>query len=236
MEPTIIFENAEYLVLDKPAGLMMHGDGRSTEATLADWLVSHKKVDGDVGEPWTDQKGVRIPRPGIVHRLDRDTSGVVVVAKTQEVYEYLKEQFQTRNMKKEYRALVLGIIREKSGVIDRPIGKSAADFRKKSAQRGAKGVMRDAVTAYETLKRVLIDGHECTLVALFPKTGRTHQLRVHLKAINHPILGDTLYGSVAGSWWTHGLALHAYELSFTDPHGVAVTYTAPLPRFLALSL
>jgi 23S rRNA pseudouridine1911/1915/1917 synthase len=229
MDPKILFENSDYLVVNKPAGLMVHGDGRSSESTLADWLIEQKKVSPDIGEPWTNSQGKIIPRPGIVHRLDRDTSGVLVIAKTSEMYEWLKKQFQDRLVQKEYRALVAGTILEESGTIDRQIGKSASDFRKKSATRGAKGVMRDAVTDYKVIARK--DGK--TLVALFPKTGRTHQLRVHMKAINHPIMGDTLYGGIPALVdWGHGLALHAHALTFKLPTGETVAYKAPVPTVL----
>lgn len=237
MTPVIIFENDEYLVVDKPAGLMVHGDGRSTEKTLVDWLLDHKKVSSNIGEPWTDPKGNVIPRPGIVHRLDRDTSGLLAVAKTQAMYEHLKKQFQERSVTKEYVALVHGDVKESSGVIDRPIGSSASDFRKKSAQRGAKGNLREAVTEYRVLKRFpsgdvrvshddtarlsKIGNQPLTLLALFPKTGRTHQLRVHMKAINHPIVGDTLYGRKGD---LVPLCLRARALSFRNSSGEDVSY------------
>jgi 23S rRNA pseudouridine1911/1915/1917 synthase len=236
MELKVIFENADYLVVNKPAGLMVHGDGRSTEASLVDWLVTNKKVSPEVGESWKDQKGNLLPWPGIVHRLDRDTSGVLVVAKTQEMYEWLKLQFKDRLVKKEYRALVSGSMKEKEGKIDRPIGASASDFRKKSATRGSKGILRDAVTEYVVIRRLhredllsMNNLDEATLVALFPKTGRTHQLRVHMKAINHPIIGDALYGG-AREQTGQRLMLHAYSLGFSLPDEVSVSYVADTPN------
>lgn len=189
----VIYEDDQLLVVDKPAGLMVHSDGRTKEKTLVDWLLAHTKVPEDVGEPWTNPAGEVIPRPGIVHRLDKETSGLLVIAKTQKMYDWLKEQFKTRTTKKQYEALVHGIIREDAGVVDRPIGRSSSDFRKKSATRGAVGELRDAYTEYTVLRRY--ENREATLVSLFPKTGRTHQLRVHMKAINHPIVGDVLYGT-----------------------------------------
>ena len=139
MEPTIIFEDDNILVIDKPAGLMVHSDGRTKEETLSDWVLKKYPELKDVGEPWED-----IPRPGIVHRLDKDTSGVMVLAKTQETFEELKGQFQERKIKKTYRAFAYDPFKEENGEIDRPIGKSKSDFRKWSAQPGSRGVQREA--------------------------------------------------------------------------------------------
>jgi 23S rRNA pseudouridine1911/1915/1917 synthase len=220
----VVHEEADFLVIDKPAGLMVHGDGRSHGPTLVDWLLEHKKVAPEVGEPWTDPKGNMVPRPGIVHRLDRDTSGLLIVAKTQQMYEWLKEQFKKRTVEKTYEALVHGIVGQEKGVVDRPIGRSGSDFRKKSAQRGALGTLRDARTEYVVLKR--FPAEDITHVALYPKTGRTHQLRVHMKAIHHPILGDTLYGgkktSLQPSLGVSGLALRAVRLCVPLPNRAEV--------------
>lgn len=241
MDIKILFEDAELLVVDKPAGLMVHSDGRTSEKTLVDWLLENKKVSADIGEPWTDSHGRVIPRPGIVHRLDKDTSGVLVIAKTQQMYEWLKSQFKDRKVIKKYEAIVHGVIKEDGGIIDRPIGRSGADFRKKSAQRGALGTMREAVTEYKVLHRFdpVLSGPGYTHVALFPKTGRTHQLRVHMKAINHPILLDPLYGGKKGleelqtgadigdpgkQLHLSALALRAVSIAFSLPDGRRVDF------------
>jgi 23S rRNA pseudouridine1911/1915/1917 synthase len=212
----ILHEDDAFLVLDKPAGLMVHSDGRTQEKTLVDWLLENKKVAREVGEPWTDPEGHALPRPGIVHRLDRDTSGVLVIAKTQPMYEWLKQQFKDRTVIKRYEALVRGHVQAERGLIDRPIGRSSADFRKKSAQRGAAGTMRDAVTEFKVLQR-FPDG--TTYVSLSPKTGRTHQLRVHMKAINHPIVGDVLYGTREDGLGEIPLMLRAVSLALPFPGG-----------------
>lgn len=228
-EPQIIFEDEHILVLDKPVGLMVHGDGRTSEPTLADWLLSQYPVMRGVGEPWGRDDGKVIERPGIVHRLDRDTSGVMVVAKTQAAFEHLKEQFQDRNVQKEYRAIVHGTFKDDAltGIIDKPIGKSRSDFRKWSAQPGARGMLREAVTEYTVLAQEGTGATGRALLALHPKTGRTHQLRVHLKAIHHPIVGDTLYGIQDTA---ERMMLHACTLTFIHPTtGEQVTYTTAVP-------
>jgi 23S rRNA pseudouridine1911/1915/1917 synthase len=219
---TILHEEDAFLVIEKPAGLMVHSDGRTHDETLVDWLLEHKKVAANVGEPWTDPEGHVLPRPGIVHRLDRDTSGVLVIAKTQHMYEWLKQQFKDRTVSKSYEALVHGHVQAEGGLIDRPIGRSSSDFRKKSAQRGAAGTMRDALTEFKVLAR-LADG--TTHVALSPKTGRTHQLRVHMKAINHPIVGDVLYGTKEDRGGAVPLMLRAVRLALPMPDGTTTEFS-----------
>ncbi len=153
MEPKILYEDQYILALDKPSGLLVHGDGRSEAETLVDWIDKNYPDLKEVGEPQTLQNGEIIKRPGIVHRLDRDTSGVIIVCKTKEAHEFLKEQFQNREVEKVYNAVVWGSFSEelKEGKIDKPIGRSASDFRRWSAEYGAKGEMREAVTEYRVL-------------------------------------------------------------------------------------
>jgi 23S rRNA pseudouridine1911/1915/1917 synthase len=231
MNPTVISETKDYLILNKPAGLVVHGDGKSKEGTLADWLLENYPKIKEVGEPWVnqngDKKGETIYRPGIVHRLDRDTTGVMVIAKTQEMYEHLKQQFKDRDIGKKYEAFAYGNIKENKGTIDRSIGRSKSDFRKWSAQRGARGEMRQAITNFKVLMRT----PQVTHVSIEPQTGRTHQIRVHFKAINHPLVHDQLYApsqpALLGFTRT---ALHAKEIEFTDLKGKEVVFTAPYPR------
>ena len=226
----IVHEDEHILVINKPAGLVVHGDGRTEEASLSDWIVENYPALKDVGEPWTNQEGKVIPRPGIVHRLDRDTSGIMVIAKTQETFEFLKEQFQERGVKKTYRAFVYDAFKEMDGEIDRPIGKSKSDFRKWSAQPGSRGVQREAHTAWEVLGAVTENNKNYTYLELRPTTGRTHQLRVHLKAIHHPIVGDALYAPKRGNaLGFKRLALHAHTLTIPTDGGEPQTFTAELP-------
>ncbi len=227
MSPTILFENTNVIIINKPASLVVHPDGRTDERTLVDWITeTHPEMKG-VGEPLTLQSGEVIDRPGIVHRLDRETSGVMVIAKNQDAFLFLKSQFQNREAKKIYNAFVYGNFKETEGVIDRPIGRSASDFRRWSAQRGAKGEMREAVTEYTVLKS--IKGFSC--IEARPKTGRTHQIRVHMKAINHPVVCDKLYAAnMPTAFGFERLALHARSLTLTLPDGEVRTFEAPLPE------
>lgn len=226
MHIPILFENDDLVVINKPAGVMVHGDGKSTEPTIADWFVEEYPKSKDVGEPAELSDGRTIPRPGIVHRLDADTSGVLVLAKTQEAYTYLKEQFQERKMKKVYVAFVYGSVRDDRGIINRPIGKSRRDPRLRTAMRGARGIMRDAITHY----RVIARGEGVTELELRPKTGRTHQIRVHMQSMNHPVVADTLYAPKREPMLGfERLALHAKSLSFTTPTGEEISVEAPLP-------
>jgi 23S rRNA pseudouridine1911/1915/1917 synthase len=223
----ILYEDETVLAIDKPSGMMVHTDGRSLEPTVVDWVRENYPELEEVGETQLLQNGEEIKRPGIVHRLDRETSGVLLIAKTQEMFLCLKQQFQEHTIEKEYRAFVHGVIKEDSLVIDRAIGKSSGDFRKWSAQRGARGKMRDARTDIEVIKR----GEGATYIKALPRTGRTHQIRVHLKAIHHPVLCDPLYGfkdtscpAVLGR-----LALHACSVTFTSLEGKSVTVTTGEP-------
>lgn len=210
----IIYEDENVVVINKPAGLVVHSDGKIMESTVVDWFLKKYPETENVGEPLILSSGEVIKRPGIVHRLDRETSGVLVIAKNQETFLNLKEQFQNRTIQKSYRAFVYGEIKNNEGIIDRPIGRSSGDFRKWSAQRGVRGKIREAVTEYRVLKRK--NGY--SFVEVNPKTGRTHQIRVHFKAINYPIVCDKLYAS--NKECTLGferLALHAFSLEFNLP-------------------
>ena len=222
----ILFENKNIIAINKPSGLVVHSDGRTKEESVSSWLLEKYPEIKNVGEPWTSGSGEVIYRPGIVHRLDRDTSGVLVIAKNQESFLNLKSQFQDRDIKKTYNAFVYGEIKEIEGVIDRPIGRSKSDFRKWSAQRGARGEMRDAVTEYKVF-------HTCadaSYVEVYPKTGRTHQIRVHFKAINHPVICDSLYAENKPKLLDFDrLALHARKIEISDINGDILTIEAPLP-------
>lgn len=222
----IVFEDTNMLVLDKPTGLAVHYDGRTEELTLVDWLLEHYPDIRGVGEPMTLQNGMVIERPGIVHRLDRDTSGIIIVAKTQEAFLHLKQQFHDRLAEKEYRAFVYGLVKDDMGVIDLAIGRQKSNPTLWSATRGAKGNLREARTEYKTLAC----SPAASALALFPKTGRTHQLRVHCKAINHPIIHDKLYAPKREPLLGFSrLALHAFALTITLPTGAVTRFEAPLP-------
>ena len=239
LEVEILDETDSYWVINKPIGCLTHSDGKTTEPTLVDWILDKRPDIAEVGEPWKGTDGSVLPRPGIVHRLDKDTTGALVIAKTQDMYLWLKEQFQNRTIRKEYRAFTHGIIIESTGVVDKPIGRSPHDFRRYSAQRGARGTMREARTRFAVLNRITSNTQHFpdwnqngySYVALFPETGRTHQLRVHMKAIHHPIVSDPLYaGALGKGLGCNTIALHSYMLSFPLPDGTRKVYYAPLPE------
>jgi 23S rRNA pseudouridine1911/1915/1917 synthase len=235
ISPPILFEDNDVIVINKPAGLLVHDDDDTMGSeTVAGWAVSYYPALSGVGEPGHSPKGKLLERSGVVHRLDRDTSGVLILAKHQGAYEWLKQQFHDRLVKKEYRAFVYGRVHDRWGTIDRPIGRSAKDFRLRSAQKGAKGLLRPAVTDYERIGVGEYEGESFSYLKLIPKTGRTHQLRVHLKAIDRPIVGDTLYApTFVGRSTNLGLdrlALHAHVLELALPQGEVERFVAPVPQ------
>lgn len=227
MEPTILYEDDNMLAVNKPAGLIVHSDGKTVESNLVDWLLLKYPEIKNVGEPGKNARGETVLRSGIVHRLDRDTSGVMLIAKTEEAFKSLKEQFQEHQIVKKYHAFLLGEIKTEGGVIDRPIGKSSRDFRMWSAQRGAKGELREAVTDYKVLSKR--GGY--SFVEASPQTGRTHQIRVHFKAINYPLVGDPLYApTTENKLGFERTALHSKEVTFADLKGESHTVEAPYPE------
>jgi len=223
----IIYEDKNFLAVDKPSGLVIHSDGRTKEYSLADWIIENYPEVKDVGEPLTLSNGEVIDRPGIVHRLDRETSGVMLVAKNQEYFSYLKKQFQDRKVKKIYKAFVYGNIKNDRGVIDRSIGRSSKDFRLWSAQRGARGKLREAVTNYSVIHKK----GNVSFLEIYPQTGRTHQIRVHLKAINHPVICDKLYAPKKDCILEFSrLALHSSSVIFYDMDEKERRFDASLPE------
>lgn len=233
-QPTVIYEDASVLVIDKPYGMLVHEDWHSgEEGTLVEWFLQRFPEAKGVGEVTQKPDGTPLERSGIVHRLDRETSGVMILAKTKEAHAFLKAQFHDRKVKKEYRAFVYGRIHDKWGTINRPIGRSAKDFKKRSAERGAKGTMRDAVTYLERIGVGEYQEEAFSYLKLMPQTGRTHQLRVHLRAIDRPIVADPLYGdrqmATSNNLGLKRLALHAHVLELVLPHGQTERFIAPLP-------
>ncbi len=205
------------VAINKPAGLITHSDGRTEEPTAEQWFTARYPESGG----------------GYVHRIDRDTSGVLLFAKNKEAYEFLRKAFHDREVQKTYLAFVYGTLAEKKGTIDFDIGRSRQDFRLRSAQPKAKGTLRDALTHYEVLGT---DG-EHALLNVEPKTGRTHQIRVHLKAIHHPIVGDALYApNRTSALGFSRLGLHAYRVIVPTRTGGSVEIVAPVPTALSEAL
>lgn len=220
----ILYEDDDIIVIDKPAGLVVHPDGRTQEPSVSEWFVSAYPESRNVGEAQGD-----IERSGVVHRIDRETSGVLLLAKTVAGHKCLKEQFQMREIDKIYHLFVHGNIKDDHGTISLPIGRSASNFRKRSAQRGAKGEMREALTYFQVLKRT--DDKSVTFVEAKPKTGRTHQIRVHFQALHHPVIADNLYaGKKPKLLGFERLALHARAITFENVDGKKVTREAPYPE------
>ncbi len=218
----LIAETADELVIEKPSGVLVHPAPSSNERTLVDWILERYPEVRTVGE---DPQ-----RPGLVHRIDRDVSGVMIIARTQESFESLKQQFQDRTISKTYLALVHGTL-PTDGTIDFPIARSKTHRARMAA--GPNLIGRAARTNY----RIERAYPAYTFLKVFPETGRMHQIRVHLFAIGHPIVGDHLYQMKSTP--KNSLSrpfLHAAELSFSDRSGQPRTYRSLLPPELTAEL
>ena len=233
----VLFENDNVVAIHKPANMLVHTNGKSDAPTVVDWVREQYPDVEDVGETMMLSDGTEIKRPGIVHRLDRDTSGVLLVAKNQDMFLHLKEQFQKHTITKTYNAYVYGHVKKDEDTIDESIGKSRSDFRQWSASRGKRGTLRSAITEYTALDRFEYQGELFSLVELRPKTGRTHQLRVHMKYANHPIVADQLYGGKlvkkSNNLGFKRQALHARKIEFYDMNNDLVVVEAPFPEDFA---
>lgn len=212
----VVYEDENVVVINKPAGILTHSKGEmNDEFTVADFVKSRIIADG-AKQP-SDDAFINTNRPGIVHRLDRATSGILIAAKNPETAKMLQRQFSDRKTKKTYLALVAKMPKAPEARIDLPIGRNP----KKPAQFRVDAKGKSAVTDYKTIK-TFADGS--ALVELKPTTGRTHQLRVHMAHIGAPIVGDVVYGRPAKRMF-----LHAAQLEITIPHGQRIIFTAPVP-------
>lgn len=218
----IVHEDDHLLVINKPAGLVVHPAAGNWSGTLLNGLLHHYPPI------------MRVPRAGIVHRLDKDTSGLLVVAKTLEAHTSLVRQLQERTVHREYLALVWGVARVR-GRVDAAIGRHPRDRLKMAVLES--DTAKPAITHYERVAEGVIDRHRVSLVRCELETGRTHQIRVHLQSIGFSLVGDATYGKQHLSAYFHRQALHAFRLGLTHPHtGKACEWEAPLPDDFAALL
>jgi 23S rRNA pseudouridine1911/1915/1917 synthase len=217
----IVYEDDDLVVIDKPAGLVVHPAAGHDRGTLVNAVLGHvPNLEGVGGEM----------RPGIVHRLDKDTSGLIVVAKHDRALQFLQAQFKSRTVKKMYLALVEGIVEPREGIIDAPIGRSKTDRKKMAVQHEG----RSARTRYRV--RRFYANPALTLIEAYPETGRTHQIRVHFAWLKHPLVGDALYGRQKPIVPIVRHFLHAAALTLTLLDGETRTFTSDLPDDLQIVL
>src|SRR3989344_6558935 len=234
MKFKVLYEDHNFLAIDKPPRIFVHPGEKTKEKTIQDYFPGFQ----------------------LSHRLDRETSGVLVLSKNEKAYQFLKKQFQARTIKKTYVAIVNGHVKNDHGIINKPIGRSPKDFRRRLAGRGVKGKIREAITEYKVLKRFQAPFVQnfsrltlprvrggtytdknfeqitpFTYMEIKPKTGRTHQIRVHMKFINHPVACDSLYNPKgACPAGLNRLALHAKSIEFKNLDGKTIKVEAALPK------
>lgn len=236
----IVYEDDDLLVIDKPSGVLTHRVSKLDDSpTVVSWLVEHYPAIGSVYNQQGQDREWEMMRPGIVHRLDKETSGLMIAAKNQKAFDFLKDLFKERKIKKTYIALVHGHLKDKSGTIDAPIGKYGGKQTTKIVSGRHYLKERAAVTNYRVLQEYndpddSVSGQGYSLVQLEPETGRTHQIRVHLKSLGRPIVCDELYGTKKAVCPPElgRLFLHAQKLSFTTPSGQALSIESELPNEL----
>lgn len=224
----IIYEDDNLLVINKPPGIVVFPEGPIKRKTLIDYLLKEHPQLENVGKP---------PRYGIVHRLDKDTSGILLVAKNNKALEFLRKQFKEREVQKKYIGLVLGNLKNKRGKIETFLGRSPKDRRKQKVflpQEPGAAQKREAITEYKVLKSF----KNYDLVEIWPKTGRKHQIRAHFTYLGHPLAGDKLYG-FKNQPCPEGLKrqfLHANYLKIILPNGKEKEFKSGLPEDLKLCL
>jgi len=218
--PEIINETTDYLIINKPAGLIVHPALGIKEKTMVDWLLENYPKIKSVGE--------NEDRPGIVHRLDKEVSGVMIVALSQKMFDHLKKQFRNHHVKKEYLALVHGKILCDEDVITFPLARSKISGKMVAKPKGEEG--RDAITNFIVQKKL----SRYTYIKVAILTGRTHQIRAHMQAYGHPVVGDTLYGNkkIKENIKLDRIFLHAYLLGFADLSNTQQEFKLPIPKEL----
>ncbi|MCI7275733.1 MAG: RluA family pseudouridine synthase [Cuneatibacter sp.] len=222
MDLDIVYEDSDVILVNKPKGMVVHPAPGHYTGTLVNGLMEH----------CTDLSGINGSlRPGIVHRIDMDTTGILIACKNDRAHNCIALQLKEHSITREYRALVYGNIKEDSGTVDKPIGRNPSDRKKMAIVPDG----RHAVTHYRVLERF----GDCTWIACRLETGRTHQIRVHMTSIGHPLVGDQVYGPASGKLAGIGVAglqgqcLHAGILGFVHPStGAYMEFEAPLPAYL----
>ncbi len=215
---SILYEDEDILVVDKPKGMVVHPAAGHYSGTLVNAVMYH------CGNSLSGINGVM--RPGIVHRIDRDTTGSLVICKNDMAHRALAEQFKVHSITRKYRAICMGLLKEDRGTIHKPLARDPKDRKRMAVTTEGNG--KDAVTHYRVLKRFKNHTYiECEL-----ETGRTHQIRVHMASIGHPLLGDEVYGSGKNAYHLEGQTLHAWKLGFLHPRTQEyVEFDAPLPEY-----
>lgn len=212
----IVYEDSDLLVINKPQGMVVHPAAGHREGTLVNALLAHCK------DELSDINGV--VRPGIVHRIDKDTSGLMLACKNNFTHLKLADMFSRHEIVREYRALVYGFVKEDKGMVDAPIGRSANDRRKMAVNKDGK----HAITHFEVLERF----GEITDLKLVLETGRTHQIRVHMAYIGHPVVGDPVYAPRRKNYGLSGQALHSQAITFVHPRtGETMHFECDLPDY-----
>ena len=221
--PSIVYDSPDFVVINKPSGLLTHPrDSHDKRQSVLSWFLERYPKAASVGED--------LSRPGIVHRIDKETSGLLLLAKTPEAFKYFKQLFHDRLISKQYIALVCGDVENKQGVIDAPLFKFGTRQSMRPPKEG-KISERTALTEYKVVKSYKLPAVSYTLLEVSPKTGRTHQIRIHLRSIGHPIVCDPIYAEKSRVCPPElgRLFLHAQKLSFTTPDGQALTLEADMP-------
>ncbi|MFA6077080.1 MAG: RluA family pseudouridine synthase [Candidatus Paceibacterota bacterium] len=259
MKIKVLYEDTNILAIDKPSGILVHPAPEHPSSRAK--LTTGQRVRHGAGSDKSTILSIflkKYPKLEVVHRLDRDTSGVMLLAKNKKAHEFLKKQFQDRTIKKTYYTIVSGWVKNDRGIINKPIGRSPKDFRRHLAGRGARGEMREAITEYKVLKRFkakayqnfylrgsrpvlgegrrrknfdVLDQLPFTYLEVKPKTGRTHQIRVHMKFLNHPVVCDLLYNP--DGFCPKGIsrmALHAKSIEFENLKGKTVKVESTVPK------
>lgn len=216
----IVYEDQDICVVNKPQGMVVHPAPGHYSGTLVNALLFHLKELSSIG-------GVK--RPGIVHRIDQMTSGLLVIAKNDKAHQSLSEQFKTHTAGREYIAIIDGNLKEDSGTVNQPIGRNPKDRKKMAVNKNGK----EAITHWTVLERF----GSYSLISIKLETGRTHQIRVHMAYLHHPVSGDPVYGSKSNKLGLKGQALHGYKLHFKHPaNGKELLFFAPVPEYFLNAL